>query len=66
MIHRDMNENETETNRYTLDKLLEEFPDVTSTAMIEDSVKQELDNSNQHNLQKETKQVKMMKREKNQ
>ena len=34
MIHRDINENETETNRGTLDKIIEEFPYITSTAMM--------------------------------
>ena len=36
MIHRDINENETETNWDTLDKIIEEFPDITSKAMMKD------------------------------
>ena len=35
MIQRDMNENETETNNYILDKVTEERPDITSPAMVE-------------------------------
>ena len=43
MIHRDKNENETETNWDTLDRLIEEFPYITYPAIIEDSGNEELD-----------------------
>ena len=36
MIHMYMNENETKTDWDTLDKLLQECPDITSPAMVED------------------------------
>ena len=36
MIHRDMNENETETNKDNLDKVIEYGLNVTSPAIMED------------------------------
>ena len=41
-----MNENETETKQCTLDKVIEECPYGTSSAMIEDFGNEELDDSN--------------------
>ena len=34
MIHRDIDENATETNRDTLDDVIEELPYITSLAMM--------------------------------
>ena len=36
MIHRDRNENETENNPDTLNKAIEECPDIASPHMMED------------------------------
>ena len=49
MIHRDMNENETETNWGILDKVIQEWPDSTYPAMIEDCLNDKnLDDRNNH------------------
>ena len=50
-----MNVNETETNYGNLDKEIEEWPEVTSPAIMEDSGNEEIDDSNQNNLNKENK-----------
>ena len=36
IINRDINENETENNRDTLDKVIEEFPCIASPAILDD------------------------------
>ena len=46
MIHRDVNPNENETNRDTLDKVIEECSDIKSPAMMEDCENEEIDDSN--------------------
>ena len=50
MIHSHMNLNETETNRDTFDVVIDELPDETYPAMIEDYVNDELDDMNQNYL----------------
>ena len=45
VIHRDINENETETNNYTLDKFIKECPGIKSPAMMEYCGKEELDDN---------------------
>ena len=50
MIHSHMNLNETETNRDNFDVVIDELPDDTYPAMIEDYVNDELDDMNQNDL----------------
>ena len=50
MIHMDINVNETETNRNTLDELIEKFPDITSPDMMEICWNWKLDYSNKNNM----------------
>ena len=50
MIHSHMNLNETETNRDNFDVVIDELPDETYPAMIEDYVNDELDDMNQNYL----------------
>ena len=45
MIHRNINVNETETNKYNLDELIEKSPDDISPAMMQDYGNEELDDS---------------------
>ena len=49
-IHSHMNLNETETNRDNFDVVIDELPDDTYPAMIEDYVNDELDDMNQNDL----------------
>ena len=50
MMNRNMNENDTETNLYALEELLDELSDDTSSFVREDSVKEELEYNNQNYL----------------
>ena len=49
VIHRDMTENEKETIRDTLDKVIEECPDDTSPVEMQDCVNDEVYDENQKN-----------------
>ena len=50
MIHRDMNENETETNRDAFEKVIQQWTDSTCPAMMEDCGNEELDDGNKNDL----------------
>ena len=50
VIHINMYENDTETNWYTLEQVIDEWPYETSPVVMEYCVNEELDNSNQHYL----------------
>ena len=55
MILRDINENEAETNQDTLDNVIEECPDITSTGMMEDCGNEELVDRNKNGFNEENK-----------
>ena len=50
MIHRKMNENETENNQDTFKQVIDEFPDDTLPVMMEDDLNEEIDDRNQNYL----------------
>ena len=50
MIHGYINKNETYTNRDNSDEVIEELPDITSPAMVENCLNAELNNSNKNTL----------------
>ena len=45
MVYSDIDVNETETNQYTLDNVIEEWPNDTSQDIMEDCVNEELDDN---------------------
>ena len=49
-MHRDITENETENNLGTYKEVMYEFPDDTSTTMVEDCVNKNLDYTNKKYL----------------
>ena len=55
MIHINTNENETENNRNTLDKAIQEWPDVTSLVMMEEFGNEELDDIKRNDFSEENK-----------
>ena len=50
VIHRNMNVNKSEKNQDTLEEIVYECTDYTSPAVMEDGVKEELEDGNQNDL----------------
>ena len=50
VIYSNMNENETETNRYNWEEVMDELPDYTLPVVMEDCVSKELDDINQNDF----------------